>query len=433
VAWQNGYKVLTPSHNQTNIQTVNDIILLHPAKQWNTNLIDQIFIPSESYIIKQTPLIMEHVEDELMWPHTIDGTYSVKTGYNLLKHWLDSESPSSANSQNKHWKKLWALNTIPRHKALLWRIIQNSIPVKTALSKRGITCNPLCPRCLQKEETIEHAFMHCERATRIWFGSNLNLKFDNSHNSFADWIIYIINSLRDEEIRYIAAITYGIWFARNQHAFNQHDIEDMEVITKANTSIHDFILATNSNYQQQNNNRTRSTNNHQQPRATNRNTKWRKPEAGVIKINSDANLTRSGTWGIGVICRDNEGNLVAAATWVMPGPDDATLAEAFAIYNAIHFARDCCFLNVRFESDNACIIRSINNGDSNPRNYAGNVIRGIHCNRNGFRECSFHHINREANQAAHKLASLAHEEPNRVWIEEYPTQLAPILVKDLLY
>jgi hypothetical protein len=88
--------------------------------------------------------------------------------------------------------------------------------------------------------------MHCERATRIWFGSNLNLKFDNSHNSFADWIIYIINSLRDEEIRYIAAITYGIWFARNQHAFNQHDIEDMEVITKANTSIHDFILATNS-------------------------------------------------------------------------------------------------------------------------------------------------------------------------------------------
>jgi hypothetical protein len=188
VAWQNGYKILTPRHNQNNIQMVNELILNNPTKQWNTSLIDQTFIPSEGYIIKQSPLIMEHVDDQLMWPHTTDGTYSVKSGYNLLKHWLDSESPSSANtySQNNHWKKLWTLNTIPRHKVLLWRIIQNTIPVKTALSRRGIVCNTLCPRCLQKEETIEHAFMHCERASKIWFGSRLNIKFDSSHNSFSD-------------------------------------------------------------------------------------------------------------------------------------------------------------------------------------------------------------------------------------------------------
>jgi hypothetical protein len=275
--------------------------------------------------------------------------------------------------------------------------------------------------------------MHCERASKIWFGSKLNLKFDNSHNSFSDWIIYTINSLKEEDLNYIAAITYGIWFARNQHAFNQQDIDDMEVITKATTSIQDYILATTSNNQHQNNNRARTTNSQQHSSATNRNTKWRKPEAGVIKINSDANLARTGVWGIGVTCRDAEGILVAAATWVMPGPDDVSLAEAFAIYNAIHLAKYCCFLNVRFESDNTRVIASINSEGSNPRNYVGNVIRGIRCNMNEFRECSFHHINREANQTTHKLASLAHEEPNRVWIEEYPAQLAPILVKGLLH
>jgi hypothetical protein len=80
VAWQTGYKVLTPRHDQNNIQTVNEIILNTPTKGWNTNLIDQTFIPSEGNIIKQTPLIMEPVEDQITWPHTKDGTYSVKSG-----------------------------------------------------------------------------------------------------------------------------------------------------------------------------------------------------------------------------------------------------------------------------------------------------------------------------------------------------------------
>jgi hypothetical protein len=72
--------VLTPKQNLNNIQTVNEIILNTPTKGWNTSLIDQIFFQSEGNIIKQTPLIMEPVEDQITWPHTKDGTYSVKSG-----------------------------------------------------------------------------------------------------------------------------------------------------------------------------------------------------------------------------------------------------------------------------------------------------------------------------------------------------------------
>jgi hypothetical protein len=90
VAWQNGYKVLTPRQDQINIQTVKELILDTPTKQWNSNLIDQIFIPSEDNLIKQTPLIMEPMDDQITWPHSKEGTYSVKSGYNLLKHWSDS-------------------------------------------------------------------------------------------------------------------------------------------------------------------------------------------------------------------------------------------------------------------------------------------------------------------------------------------------------
>jgi hypothetical protein len=71
--------------------------------------------------------------------------------------------------------------------------------------------------------------------------------------------------------------------------------------------------------------------------------------------------------------------------------------------------------------------------DVAPKTNVGNIIRGIHCNKNEFRRCSFHHINREANQAAHKLAGLAHEEPNKVWIEEDPPQIISILISDMFH
>jgi hypothetical protein len=106
------------------------------------------------------------------------------------------------------------------------------------------------------------------------------------------------------------------------------------------------------------------------------------------------------------------------------------LAEACALYKAVRFAQECCFLDVIFESDNSTIIQLLHEG-RNPRNYVGDFIRGIICNKGFFRSCTFRHIGRVANKAAHCLALMAHDEPNRVWIEETPTQLVSVLFRDL--
>jgi hypothetical protein len=61
-----------------------------------------------------------------MWPFTKEGSYTVKSGYNLVKSWHDnvnSVSTSTNNLDMKLWKTIWTLHTIPRHKVLLWRII----------------------------------------------------------------------------------------------------------------------------------------------------------------------------------------------------------------------------------------------------------------------------------------------------------------------
>jgi hypothetical protein len=239
---------------------------------------------------------MEQNEDQLMWPHSKDGNYSVKTGYNLLCQWHNATLPGSAqiNNQDKIWKKLWSLNTIPRHKVLLWRIIQGAVPVRSELSKRGIPCNILCPRCLLQEETLDHTFMKCHYAAKIWFGSKLGIVFDHRHINISDWIIYALINLNTEDLIYLAAITYGIWYARNQKIFESTDMEVDRVINSATKSIQEYQYAVQTTTIDSHNTNHDSSSNQRSRLCSTTNKQWNRPNEGTIKVNCDANLSREG-------------------------------------------------------------------------------------------------------------------------------------------
>jgi hypothetical protein len=275
--------------------------------------------------------------------------------------------------------------------------------------------------------------MTCTHASKIWFGSKLGINFTNTQANFGEWLCYALTTLNEEDLIYIAAITYGIWYARNQQTFEDNNITDIEIIQKANIIIQDYELAVKNNEIKHNSTNQNRSNSNRQRSARNRSNQWRKPEEGTIKINSDASLTRSGQWGLGVTCRDSTGLIAAAATWEVPGNDNPLLAEAFALYHAVRYAMDCCFRNVVFESDSDRLIKLINSDEQNPRNYVGTIVEGIKLSKNTFRLCSFKHINRKSNQAAHNLASWAHIEPNRTWIEDNPPIIVPFIFQDLIH
>jgi hypothetical protein len=155
-----------------------------------------------------------------------------------------------------------------------------------------------------------------------------------------------------------------------------------------------------------------------QHRSNQHNSKWRKPSNGRIKANSDANLSIDGSWGLGAIFRDEEGLVLASATWKIPGFNDPSTAEMCALYFTVKLAIDCCFTNVDFESDCRKAIEGISDTTTSPRSYFGNLVKGVQHNRSRFNSCSFRHIDRQANKVAHELASLAQSIANNVWLEE---------------
>jgi hypothetical protein len=79
--------------------------------------------------------------------------------------------------------------------------------------------------------------MLCQHATKVGFGSKLGINFDQRLTNFPEWLTYAITTLNDEDIIYMAAIIYGLWYARNQKTFEDRDIEGNITIESASASI----------------------------------------------------------------------------------------------------------------------------------------------------------------------------------------------------
>ncbi|KAJ1421956.1 Ribonuclease H-like superfamily [Sesbania bispinosa] len=101
--------------------------------------------------------------------------------------------------------------------------------------------------------------------------------------------------------------------------------------------------------------------------------KWSTPPIGRYKFNIDAACTTEGSWGIGIVVRDSEGFVLAAATRHIETLNDATLAEAVGIKFAIQLALDLSFHDIIVESDCKSIIDHLS-FPSNSTSYTDMVL-----------------------------------------------------------
>ena len=52
---------------------------------WRTDLIDETLLDFEAKLVKGIPLCLIEQSDELIWPHSANGAYTVKMGYQFLQ------------------------------------------------------------------------------------------------------------------------------------------------------------------------------------------------------------------------------------------------------------------------------------------------------------------------------------------------------------
>ncbi|GKV37864.1 hypothetical protein SLEP1_g45836 [Rubroshorea leprosula] len=161
------------------------------------------------------------------WRHTKEGEYSVKTAYALL-------SSNNQDNRSRMHERTWSKLIPTKISAFGWQVLQDRIPTKLNLYKRGIITDPnqlMCGFCGDNIEDANHLFLHCRVAFLIkskcaqwWRFISVQLK--TCHEGFeqhkppakdpamrAGWDVIWFSTI------------WSLWMARNAKSFRNHEYD----------------------------------------------------------------------------------------------------------------------------------------------------------------------------------------------------------------
>ena len=95
----------------------------------------------------------------MAWPKCRTGSYSVKSGYQLLCEAKTIGAPSGSTDEGvkSFWKNIWRLKVPNKVRVFHWWACSNALPTKVGLHKRRIIDNTICDQCLKGVEDEVHA------------------------------------------------------------------------------------------------------------------------------------------------------------------------------------------------------------------------------------------------------------------------------------
>ena len=78
---------------------------------WNEELLEVNFYPWEAEAIKDIYISQVEAADALIWPHTSDGEYSVRSAYRLLVTTQQQNRPGVSNTEvgRDLWSSIWKM------------------------------------------------------------------------------------------------------------------------------------------------------------------------------------------------------------------------------------------------------------------------------------------------------------------------------------
>lgn len=118
---------------------VSDLFLAG-TKQWNKQLIKEIFWEEEADQILHTPISQVGREDKMVWNFTKNGFFWVKSAYHTTIFLNRNQQGKSSQSRKPDlmWKTLWNLRISNKSKNFMWQVCTNSLPTKEKLVQEGL-------------------------------------------------------------------------------------------------------------------------------------------------------------------------------------------------------------------------------------------------------------------------------------------------------
>jgi ribonuclease HI len=417
---KDGVWVQSPQAQGVYTITVNELMLPN-IRAWDKNKIMSLFPMDVVNRIVDIPLIDVIEEDKLIWVDSVNGQYSVKSGYNMLINVLGRKDSMFSEDE---WTSLWKIHAPPKAKHLLWRICKNCLPTRSRLQGKCVPCQSNCPLCDSNIEDDWHFLVSCTVSTEARTAAGLVDIFTNrSRNiSTAAELILDICRVEDKEIAgRFAVMVWTLWNNRNNAVWNGEHEQGSRIGVKAYQQWLDWEIVQNIQQQSSNNNV------HQQQVV-----QWQKPSPGWLKCNTDAAFHNdSNQTSAGWILRDHLGRFVMAGTTWIQGKCSSLEGEAIALFEAIKAMEQHRFTHIIFESDSKNVVDAIHSlrfGYSEFSTIICNIRNALSLNQNFLVEF----VRRQANMVAHSLVRAAIFWASRQVFDVLPLCITPLLNNEMI-
>ncbi|KAL0387736.1 UNVERIFIED_CONTAM: hypothetical protein Sradi_2655400 [Sesamum radiatum] len=158
---------LTPPVTRLENLRVFDLID-HERGEWNSTLIQEVFLDIDSEVILEIPLSQLGADDLILWHYSPNGFFSVRSAYHLACSLEERPSASHLReTEHRWWRRLWQAALPIKVKVFTWRACLNALPTSRNLNRRlpGLCC--VCPFCLEEGDDAMHFLALCSFARQF--------------------------------------------------------------------------------------------------------------------------------------------------------------------------------------------------------------------------------------------------------------------------
>ncbi|KAK6151805.1 hypothetical protein DH2020_014440 [Rehmannia glutinosa] len=299
------------------------------------------------------------------------------------------------------------MNIPPKVKHFIWRAYRNCLPTRSNLAAKNIQVDTICVFCHIDIETCWHLFVTCSFCTNCWNIAGLKdwvERWVAEAESFQDFVEYGINNSDSYLAAKFCVILWSLWRQRNCEVWEQKHLAATGTVHSALCILTDW--GNNGIREQTGDDEISAVQIHQ----------WRKPDFPYLKCNVDAAFCQNRKCtGIGMILRNDQGELVVARTMCFPGLYYVREAEAMGVREALSWIYGLGIQQVVVETDAKYVVDGLSSLEKGMTEY-DSILQECRVLLHSEPAFSVDFVRRSANKVAHELAkeSFSFDSPS-VW------------------
>jgi len=388
------------------------------SRWWNVQLLQDNFSADEIARICSICPSPSQTPDTIYWKGTSHGQFSVRSAYFLEQNRQNQfvGESSGAREEEKFWQDLWKIETPTVVKNFLWKVGNDLLSTKVNLFKKRVVSDPGCPFCLQEREDVVHSLWMCKSSMAVWQDCGKKIqKLAIGQVDGKGLLQFLFKKLEGEDLMMAVVLLRLIWLRRNAFVFEGEFTPPGSLVLEAQRVVREFTAALSSTDELQ-------------VAPPGQPLSWIPPPLGTIKINWAAFLNPAEKrTGIGVLIRNDKGELLAAQANFLPSLLKLNMATARGAWHAVKLESNIGASHVHLEGDNMEVLAALRKSGPCESSY-GHLIEEAKIGIQRLPQVAILHACKEANVAATCLAKLASLWClDNVWMGNFPPLIWNVL------